>query len=225
MHDITEILDQFIAQAQTDSLVVQHYPKEYADLRMKVSFGQGVPARVPWIAFMAPEMQVSNGFYPVYLYFKASNKLILAYGISETVEFPITWPREVMDINPTIQEYLSDNVPRYGASYVFKAYVPDAAGDQVTYTDDKSGNKLSSDDLTGELNQLITRYKSIVSIEVQDEDGFLHHGLFHMEAHLEDFIIRNWDQKGPLISRDQSQIKVGHCPTLSGRLGRHIGLF
>ena len=42
---------------------------------MKVSFGQGVPARVSWISFLAPEMQTSNGFYPVYLFYK-KEKLI-----------------------------------------------------------------------------------------------------------------------------------------------------
>ena len=39
------------------------------------------------------------------------------------------------------------------------------------------------------------------------------------------FSTRHRDQKGPLNSRDQSQIKIGRCPKLSGHLGRHIGLF
>ena len=171
MPDIKEILDEFIIQAGTDNLRTSHYSKEYSDLRMKVSFGQGVPARVPWIAIIAPEMQVHHGFYPVYLYFKALNKLILAYGISETVEFHMTWPEEGKENRSIITDYLTTEVPRYGDSYVFKAYAPEIAGNQVNYLDDESGKRLSPDDLDRELKQLINDYKKFVSIEIQDEDG------------------------------------------------------
>ena len=47
MNDLSEILDSFIVQAKTDDLKTLSYPKGYSDLKMKVSFGQGVAARVP----------------------------------------------------------------------------------------------------------------------------------------------------------------------------------
>ena len=57
MNNIKEILDSFIKQSKTENLKWSTYPKEYLDLNMNVSFGQGVPARVSSIFFLAPEMQ------------------------------------------------------------------------------------------------------------------------------------------------------------------------
>lgn len=91
-----KILDSFIRQAtEGKDLKTSVYPKEYGNLKVRVSFGMGAPARVPWIAFIAPEMQVSKGFYPVYLYYKELTTLILAYGVSETEEFGESWPAEM----------------------------------------------------------------------------------------------------------------------------------
>ena len=88
MNNIGEILNSFIQQSKTDNLKWSTYPKEYLDLNMKVSFGQGVPARVSWISFLAPEMQTSNGFYPVYLFYKKENKLIVrAREINSNLKF------------------------------------------------------------------------------------------------------------------------------------------
>ena len=85
--DIT-FLDNFIIQSQTDNLKTKDlYPKSIFDLDMKVSFGMGVPTYVPWISILGPGMTTSNGYYPVYLYYKKENILILAYGISETNPF------------------------------------------------------------------------------------------------------------------------------------------
>lgn len=79
-------LVKFLNQAQTDGLAVNGYQNIYNGLRVRVSFGQGNPARVPWIAFLDSTgvNQVSNGIYPVYLYYKSRGILILAYGVSET---------------------------------------------------------------------------------------------------------------------------------------------
>lgn len=116
------ILTNFLNQSKEGSLKTSQYPKEWSELRMKVSFGMGGPARVPWIAFIAPEMQVSKGFYPVYLYYKDLETLILAYGISETTEFEKSWPAEIMNSTETIAAHFDQDVPRYGSSFVFKAY-------------------------------------------------------------------------------------------------------
>ena len=118
----TIILTEFIKQSNEGTLKTSQYPKEWNDLKMKVSFGMGAPSRIPWIAFVAPEMQVSKGFYPVYLYYKDLKTLILAYGISETDEFEKSWPAEIMNSTQTITAYFDQDVPRYGDSFIFKAY-------------------------------------------------------------------------------------------------------
>lgn len=51
------IITSFLLQAQEGDLKTSSYPKEWNGLKMKVSFGMGAPARIPWIAFIAPEMQ------------------------------------------------------------------------------------------------------------------------------------------------------------------------
>ena len=80
----SEQLIEFLNQAKTDNLKTKHFRKAYLDTKVKVSFGQGVSARIPWISFLKKPFTVSEGIYPVYLYYKNEDKLILAYGISET---------------------------------------------------------------------------------------------------------------------------------------------
>ena len=137
MENINSILENFILQSKTNNLKVLNYPKIFSDLKMKVSFGQGVPARVSWISFLAQEMQTSNGFYPVYLFYKNESKLILAYGVSETSEYPTTWPSEITNNNKQIKDYLS-NPPRYGDSFLFKSYNIELNNNKVSFqSDDK----------------------------------------------------------------------------------------
>jgi len=193
MQDIKSILDKFIFQAQTSDLKSSDYPKEYSDLKMKVSFGMGAPARVPWIAFIAPDMQVSKGFYPVYLYYKSFNTLILAYGVSETSEFERTWPAEVMNSAPTISSFFDKEVPRYGDSFVFKAYKVIIENNTINYSY-PNGEFVSGQDLQADLQTIMDYYKKIVSIEIRKEDSIFSHGIFYLEKQLEDFIIQNWDK-------------------------------
>ena len=116
---------KFLKQAKTDDLGTtrNNYLQKYLDFDVKISFGQGGAAKIPWITFLSGGQTTSNGIYPVYLYFKAQNILILAYGISVTNE-----PRKKWDLkNPkTISEYFAEEklgVPfNYGNSYIFKTY-------------------------------------------------------------------------------------------------------
>lgn len=188
-----KILDAFLLQAQTRELKTSTFPKEYSDLKMKVSFGMGMPARVPWIAFTAPEMQVSKGFYPVYLYYKDLHVLVLAYGISETSEFDKTWPAEIMNSTLTIKAFFDKDVPRYGDSFVFKAYNIKVENDKVEYLS-KENQSISEQDIEADLKTILNYYKKTVSIEIRKEDSVLSQGLFYMEKQLEDFIIHNWDK-------------------------------
>ena len=191
MDTCKKILDAFLLQAQTGELKTSTFPKEYSDLKMKVSFGMGMPARVPWIAFTAPEMQVSKGFYPVYLYYKDLHVLVLAYGISETSEFDKTWPAEIMNSTLTIRAFFDKDVPRYGDSFMFKAYNIKVQDNQVEYQS-QEGNNISEQDLEADLKTILNYYKKTVSIEIRKEDTVLSQGLFYIEKQLEDFIIYNW---------------------------------
>jgi len=187
-----KILNSFILQAQKSDLKTSPYPKEWNNLRMKVSFGMGAPARVPWIAFVAPEMAVSKGFYPVYLYYKELGTLILAYGVSETAEYGKSWPAEIMNSAQTISAYFDADVPRYGNSFVFRSYKvkPSEKESEVYYFKDDESSA-SEKDLGTELTTILEYYKKIigspglVATEVSQ-------GLFYMEKQLEDFLIQNW---------------------------------
>ena len=116
-------LKQFLAQAKTDNLKTKHFESEFKETKVKVSFGQGNTAKIPWISFLKEPNTTSNGIYPVYLYYKDYDLLILAYGISETNK-----PQKKWDIRnkETINDYFKKNFggkpDRYGNSFVFKIY-------------------------------------------------------------------------------------------------------
>lgn len=145
----------FIKQAKTNNLKTKHFPNSYKGTKVKVSFGQGVEARVPWISFLQDPNTTSNGIYPVYLFYKKVNKLILAYGISETNKPKGRWN---IQNSKTISEYFEENnfgnPDRYGASYIYKIYdVEDLPNEEI---------------LENDLNKLIQFYlNNTAQIEVE----------------------------------------------------------
>ena len=186
-----EFLKEFIKQTQTESLKTKDYPKEFLDLKMKVSFGQGNLSKVPWVALRAPDMPVSNGYNPVYLYYKEQNILILAYGISETHIPETSWTREIHDSKTKISDFI-DNPFRYGDSFVYKHYVPQIKDKDVVFCrDDKT---ITEDELLQELEEIVNFFKECLNIELKDEKSSMSTGLFYMEQQLEDFIIENWNE-------------------------------
>lgn len=89
LHGPMKFLADFLNQAHTGELkVVGRYPTEFAGLRVRVSFGQGIPAHIPWIAFLADDMKVRDGYYPNYLYYKKNKSwfwsLVLAKRTNTT---------------------------------------------------------------------------------------------------------------------------------------------
>lgn len=190
MISLSNVLTDFIIQANEGSLKTSKYPKEFLDLRMKVSFGMGMAARVPWISLTAPGMSASNGYFPVYLFYKEQNVLVLSYGLSETSEAAVNWTTEIQESKPLI----ADSVPgaaRYGTSYVHKLYVPNIVGNAVTFLE--SGKEVGSDQLDKDLLEITDYYKKTLEIEVKTEGSIVSSGLFYMEQQLEDFIIENWE--------------------------------
>ena len=189
------VLREFLIQADEGSLKTSSYPKEWLGLTMRVSFGQGMPARVPWISLVGEEMVVSRGIYPVYLYYKRLRTLILAYGISETEEAPETWPTEVFVSSRTIRAYFDQEVARYGESFVFKAYkieLEDSAPIIMYAEDEKIATSI---DLKSDLATITNYYKKVLAQPHGDYVSRSEHaqGLFYMEKQLEDFMIQNWD--------------------------------
>jgi RecB family endonuclease NucS len=146
---------------------------------------------VPWLSFTAPEMTVSNGYYPVYLFYREQNILILAYGISETSEYGETWSSNVTENKSKIADVIL-NPPRYGDSYVAKQYVPQIKDGKVFFY--KENNEVSSDSIERDLKEIVDIYKKNVDIEVKNESSVVSTGLFYIEKQLEDFIISNWNE-------------------------------
>ena len=75
-------LEKFLKQSQTNNLKYKGlYPETILDLDIKVSFGMGTPTHVPWISLLGSGMLTSNRYYPVYLYYKKDEVLVLAYCV------------------------------------------------------------------------------------------------------------------------------------------------
>ncbi len=147
-------IEKFLEQAQTSELKTSTYLKKYLGLDVKVSFGQGNLARVPWISFLGVDQSTSNGIYPVYLLYKEINKLVLAYGVSETKKPLMKWRAQA----PTLAEYflqekLGDPKP-YPNSFLFKIY--------------DLNKTLEKDEIDRDLNEIIQFYKEIMQ-EQQNE--------------------------------------------------------
>ncbi|MDD3945647.1 MAG: DUF3578 domain-containing protein, partial [Bacteroidales bacterium] len=142
-------LIMFLKQAKTDNLKTNHYVSHYQGTKVKVSFGIGGKAKIPWISFLKGDNTTSKGIYPVYLYYKEVERLILAYGISETNTPKLSW--DVPD-KKTIKEFYQLNFAkdpfRYGASYVYKVY--------------DVNNLPSAETLNEDLNQIIDQYHEII---------------------------------------------------------------
>lgn len=117
-----EEVKRFIAQAATTNLKTSHFSKSYLGLTIKVSFGQGNQAIVPWISFLGNGQKTSNGIYPVFLYYKEIQKLILAYGVSATNPAALRWDVDA----PSLSDYFKSNnfgeARPYPNSYVYSVY-------------------------------------------------------------------------------------------------------
>ncbi|NLI73080.1 MAG: DUF3578 domain-containing protein [Bacteroidales bacterium] len=140
-------LKLFLEQAETDKLKTKHFNSKYDGLEVKVSFGQGTRAKIPWISFLKAPNTTSNGIYPVYLYYRDFNILILAYGISET---NIPEKRWKITNQKNISEYFVakdlGKPHRYGSSFVYKVYNVD--------------NMPSGEELDNDLNYILDVYKN-----------------------------------------------------------------
>ena len=140
-------LNKFLSQAKTTELSTSGYLNDFQGLSVKVSFGKGNQARVPWIAFLNGTDNVQEGIYPVYLFYKDKNLLILAYGVSETHASNRKW--NISNVK-TIEQYFTENnlgkPERYGSSFVFKSY--------------ETNKDIVEDEINNDLNRIISFYKA-----------------------------------------------------------------
>ena len=144
-------LVQFISQARTGNLKTKQFRSTYLDLQVKVSFGQGVEAKIPWISFLGKDQTTSKGIYPVYLYYKSVNKLILSYGVSETNVPSVSWNNP--DQKENIASYFARmklGIPeRYGKSFIFQVY--------------DSESEIDPDRSREDLTLIISEYKELLN--------------------------------------------------------------
>lgn len=153
-----EQLIEFLGQAKTENLKTKHFISNYNKTKVKVSFGQGNAAKIPWISFTKEPHTTSKGIYPVYLYYKDLDLLILAYGISETNKPTQTWN---ITSGETIEEYFKKQFKtkpsRYGDSYIYEIY---------NLNDDLDKFSINND-----LDSIIEEYNKVTK------------GTFNMEEH------------------------------------------
>lgn len=216
-------LKEFIDQSFNGNLKTSQYPREFGPYKMKVSFGQGMQARVPWISFFASGMSTSNGYYPVYLHYKDQNKMILAFGISETNQYEKSWTEEVIGNSQKIKDSI-ENPPRYGESWVFKSY--DVIQKDGHYSICRDGFELQESVLQSDLEEILSLFSKNLDESIFEVNSPISAGLFYMEKQLEDFIIDNWNsselgksldlifEEGELVSQ-QYRTEIGPIDILA----------
>lgn len=126
------LLKDFISQTQTPSQETKKYKKQQiAGFKIDAGFGIGRPSRVPWLGFFADGQKAQRGIYPVCLYYKEHDLLIVAYGVSQTNPPVIDWRSAVRDKSLVAQylqtkgiqgSYKDASGIMYGASYVKSAF-------------------------------------------------------------------------------------------------------
>ena len=147
----------------------------YKKLVVEISYGVGRSTAIPWIAFLGNQQKVKEGIYPVFLYYREQNILVLAYGVSETNEPTLKWDK--LDSKTSIKDYFKEELDiklkNYGSSYVFKVY--DAT------------NLPSQDTLKRDLDLLIEEY-----LELMNRDSKQHSSIEKSMIKNKDFDINDF---------------------------------
>jgi 5-methylcytosine-specific restriction protein B len=155
---VQDLVTKFLAQSKTTELAVREYPESYRELAIRVSFGKGNIARIPWIAFLADGEQVPSGIYPALLFYREQRVLLLCYGISEENPPDRTWKNidEYQSVNEWFESKFGVVPDRYGESRV-----------KASYAVDQSPNL---DDLAEQVDRMIAEYLDVVGKKSQSQD-------------------------------------------------------
>jgi 5-methylcytosine-specific restriction protein B len=129
------------------------YEGEFQNINIKISFGKGRATNIPWISFLGPNQKVQKGIYPVLLFYKELQILILAYGVSQTDVPTIEWPN--YKSLTTIEEYfIRNNMPKpekYGNSFIYSVYNTSTTIDEA--------------DIQNAISQLLIEYQEFLNIQ------------------------------------------------------------
>lgn len=106
--ELLNVIELFIQQAGTSNIFTKEYPKIYGDLIMKISFGKGIPARVPWIAFLKKDAEIRFDKYPIILLYKSFHELVISYGIGNSVHDLEEWVLPNNEQHIKIGEYFRE---------------------------------------------------------------------------------------------------------------------
>ena len=118
---IAGVLSDFIEQSKTGDLRTKHLNRDIDGFQLRAGFGQGSQARIPWIVLLGAGQTTMEGIYPVYLYYRDQQKLLLCYGVSETKRPRYSWGEKVEQRFPRVSEVIN-NPARYGTSFVYQEY-------------------------------------------------------------------------------------------------------
>ncbi len=99
-----------------------------------------------------------------------------------------------MNSAQTITAFFDKDVPRYGDSFVFKAYKIKLTNGNVQYLSMENKTVVTEKDIEADLLTIFEYYKKVVSIPSTLKTSEISQGLFYMEKQLEDFLIQNWDK-------------------------------
>lgn len=152
-------LEMFFGQIKHKDFRTNHFQKNYRGLKVKVGFGQGTLAHIPWIAFLGKNQEVQNGIYPVLLYFRKLDLLFVCYGVSETKIPKLSW--NIQD-KKSIASYFNENnlgkPKHYGTSLIRAVY--------------STSTTLNIDSILLDIDSVIGQYKSQLGIfEVEPSIG------------------------------------------------------
>ena len=147
---------------------VKKYKGVYNDLNKDISFGIRRASAIPWIAFTGFNQTVRNGIYPVYLYYKNYDLLILAFGLSEKNSPTVSWKSK--HAKQTIKSYFEDNYSikpeKYGSSYVYKTYnANNRASEEVLESDLSTIIDLYRDQFNDNPNKMLVKINDLVKQE------------------------------------------------------------
>jgi hypothetical protein len=144
-----QLVTEFLSKSKIDTLQTSSFLKQYRGLKVKVSYGQSQLTDVPWIAFLKNGESVQEGIYPVFLYYKEYNLLILAYGVSATRIPKRQWkfksPKQL--VSEYFIERFHKKPSKYGSSFVYKVY-------EIS----PSSPKLNESEILADVNDIINEY-------------------------------------------------------------------
>lgn len=137
--NFNQVLLSFILQSQdypTTAVnskwhnTLKYIPKKYHGLKVssRISARGNVRVLVPYITFLGDKQTIPEGYYPVFLYYREQETLILSYGLGtkhtgggwDFTKLGIATPKTIKALLGTSLRKKGEKL--YNASYVYKAY-------------------------------------------------------------------------------------------------------